>query len=78
MPPFPTNALDDIDREFQPEEVLRSLQESSLQLAGAALRLADLRGKSGSRTYQKAYWAFEDSAGNYQLAREMKQMVMRN
>ncbi|MEK6951250.1 MAG: hypothetical protein AABX13_06020 [Nanoarchaeota archaeon] len=79
MTPFPTFRA--LDREFHPEQVLRSLEESTIQYAGALLRLAALSSPSGvhgSPAYCRAYDALYDQAEQYQWARGMEQLVMRN
>lgn len=59
MPPSPTNDLEDLDCEFQPETVLKELKESTTQYAGALLRLAPLQGERNSRKYYRAFHALE-------------------
>ncbi len=78
MNPSLTNALEDIDREFHPDEVLRSLEESAIQYAGALLRLASLEGKGNSKAYCRAYDAQLEQAEQYHWAQGMEQLVMRN
>lgn len=78
MTTSPTNHMEDLDREFQPETVLKELHESTTQYAGALLRLASLQGERNSRKYCRAFHVFEDCAKEYQWAQGMEELVMRN
>ena len=71
-----------LDNEFHPDQVLRSLEENTIQYTGALLRLAALSlpsvGEHHSPAYCRAYDALYDQAEQYQWARGMEELVMRN
>jgi hypothetical protein len=70
-----------LDGEFHPNQVLRSLEESTIQYAGALLRLAALSlpsGEHNSPAYCRAYDALYEQAEQYNWVRGMEELVMRN
>ena len=73
-----TNAFEDIDCEFQPDVALKMLEESTIQYAGALLRLAALQGDGNSKTYCRALYLLEERVEQYQWALGIKGLVMRN